>query len=254
MKFSGVLSALTLAGAVAAKPGTKYPTTIVAGIEVVDTQIVRDARELIEVFNDLQPYLYKHLHRTWLFAAAIFNANETLKNSIDLEFHAVGSLLHDLGWDMRPNSPYVTQLDRFEVDSGVAAVNWVKEYVKENKCFAKKWNNVARLEKLYDGIALQTEQSIRRFGIPWPPRPRIPEDDYQSIIAAYPNDYLFRGSNITFTYLAATKPTGTYNTFLQDFGVHYVPGYDPSGKTFFDLIQEGAEGETKLHPNATLTS
>ncbi len=96
MKFSGVLSALTLAGAAAA---AKYPTTTIAGVEVIDTPIVRQARKTIEVFNGLQPYLYKHLYRTWLFGVAAINANETLKNSIDIELHAVGSILHDLGWD-----------------------------------------------------------------------------------------------------------------------------------------------------------
>ncbi|GAW23119.1 hypothetical protein EKO27_g5178 [Xylaria grammica] len=266
MKFSGVLPVLALAGAAAAKPG-KYPTTTIAGVEVVDTPLVREARQLIEVFNELQPYLYKHLHRTWLFGAAAINANETLKATIDLEFHAVGSLLHDLGWDMRPNSPYVTQEDRFEVDSGVAAVNFVKDQIKNDKCSSKKWS-ASRLEKLYDGIALQTEQSIIKyknveaqwivnsvgFEFPGPRNPLIPEAAYNSVLAAYPNDYLFRGSNITFTYLAGAKPVGTYNTFLQDFGEAYVPGYDPSGYTFFDLIHEGIEQEVAKNPNATIYS
>ncbi|KAI0535486.1 hypothetical protein GGR58DRAFT_478941 [Xylaria digitata] len=267
MKFSGVLSVLALAGAAVAKPGTKYPTTTVAGVEVVDTQIVRDARKLIEVFNGLQPYLYKHLYRTWLFGAAALNANETLKNSVDLELHAVGTILHDLGWDMRPNSPFVTQADRFEVDSGVAAVKFVQEQAASNKCSAKKWNT-DRLEKLYDGISLQTEMSIIKyknlqsqwivysvgFEFPGPRNPLIPEKDYNNILAAYPNDYLFRGSNITFTYLAGHKPEGTYNTFLQDFGVAYVPGYDPTGHRLFDLLHEGLEAEAAKHPNATIYS
>ncbi|KAK5635847.1 hypothetical protein RRF57_011559 [Xylaria bambusicola] len=74
MKFSGVLLALTLAGAVAAKiNNSKYATTTVAGVKVVDTQVVRDARKAIEVFEELQPYLVKHLYRTWLFGAAATN-------------------------------------------------------------------------------------------------------------------------------------------------------------------------------------
>ncbi|RYC64528.1 hypothetical protein CHU98_g1670 [Xylaria longipes] len=261
MKFSSVLA---LAGAAVA---AKYPTTTVAGVEVVDTQLVRDARELIQVFEEKQPYLIKHLYRTWLFGAAAINANETLKNTLDLEFHAVGTLLHDLGWDMRENSPFVTQEERFETDSGVAAVNFVKEHVKSDKCASKKWN-AARLEKLYDGISLQTELSIIKFKniqsqwivnsvgleFPGPRNPLIPEKDYNNILAAYPNDYLFRGSNETFTWMAGHKPEGSYNTFIEDFGTAYVPGYNASGHRLFDILLGGLAAEVEKHPNATRSS
>ncbi|KAI8628008.1 hypothetical protein F5Y19DRAFT_150201 [Xylariaceae sp. FL1651] len=263
MKFSGLFSVLTLAGAAAASPHGKYPTTTIAGVEVIDTQLVRDARELVKGFNELQPYLYKHLMRTWLFGAAAFNANETLKSSIDLELHAVGTLLHDLGWDMRPNSTYVSQNQRFEVDSGISAVN----FVKAHPCSKREWDD-ARLERLYDGISLQTELSIITykniqslwivnsvgFEFPGPRNPLLPEKDYNNILAAFPNDYLFRGSNETFTWMAQHKPDGTYNTFIQDFGVAYVPGYNATGHRLFDILQEGLQAETAKHPNATINS
>lgn len=103
MKFSGVVSALALTGAAlgraTGKAGKQLPTTTIAGIEVVDTQIVRDAIKVVEEFIPLQPYLYAHVMRSWLFGAAAFNNNATLKAQIDLEAHALGTLLHDLGWD-----------------------------------------------------------------------------------------------------------------------------------------------------------
>lgn len=265
MKFSGLFSVLTLAGAAAASPTAKYPTTTIAGVEVIDTQLVRDARAVIEVFTDLQPYLVKHLYRTWLFGAAAINANETLKSSIDIELHAVGTLLHDLGWDMRPNSPWVTKEERFEVDSGVAAVGFIKNHT--HGCTAKQWD-AARLEKVYDGISLQTELSIVKFKniqsqwivtsvgfeFPGPRNPLIPEKDYNNILAAYPNDYLYRGSNETFTWFAANKPEGTYNTFIQDFGLEYVPGYNTTGHRLLDIIVGGVKAEVAKYPNATPSS
>lgn len=105
MKFSSIVSGLALAGAAAAAPkcpssATTYPTTTVAGVEVIDTPIVRAARKFVETYyKDYQPYLTDHLYRTWLFGAAAINGNATLKASLDLEVHAVGTLLHDLGWD-----------------------------------------------------------------------------------------------------------------------------------------------------------
>ncbi|KAI0970265.1 hypothetical protein F4678DRAFT_436269 [Xylaria arbuscula] len=272
MKFAGVLSTVALAGAAAAakynpKYPTNYPTTTIAGVEVIDTPIVREARKVIEVFNELQPYLYKHLYRTWLFGAAAINANATLKSELDVEFHAIGSLLHDLGWDLRDNSPYVSEDQRFEVDSGHAAVEIVKDFVKDDKCAAKAWDDI-RLERLYDGISLQAELSLItyknlqsfwivqsvEFEFPGPRNPLIPEADYNRILAAYPNHYFYRGSNETFTEIAARKPAGTYNTFLQPFGEHYVPGYNASGKILFDLIEEGVANEIASYPNASINN
>jgi hypothetical protein len=112
MKFSTIVSALTLAGLAIAAPGTagkKLPTTKIANIEVVDTPLVRDVIKEVKKFIPLQPYLYNHVMRSWLFGAAAFNNNQTLKKEIDLEAHAVGTLMHDMGWDsmsprLRPRS------------------------------------------------------------------------------------------------------------------------------------------------------
>lgn len=101
MKFSGLVSCLAVAGAATAAPSKQcsLPTTKIANIEVVNTPLVQDALTLIKQFIPLQPYLYNHLMRSWLFGAAALNNNATLKAMVDLEVHAVGTLLHDLGWD-----------------------------------------------------------------------------------------------------------------------------------------------------------
>jgi hypothetical protein len=108
MKLSSVVSRLVLVGAAVAAPrdqkkytrGGSWPTTTVAGVDVVDTPIVRAVRAFIEdYYKDYQPYLTNHLYRTWLLGAAAINNNATLKAELDLEVHAVGTMLHDLGWD-----------------------------------------------------------------------------------------------------------------------------------------------------------
>lgn len=46
--------------------------------------------------------------------------------------------------------------------------------------------------------------------------------------------------------MAATKPNGTYNTFVEPFGTAYVKGYNATGKHSFDRITAGftpEEGE-----------
>ncbi|KAI0441102.1 hypothetical protein F4803DRAFT_524591 [Xylaria telfairii] len=264
MKFSNLVSCLAVAGAATAGPcKTKkcsLPTTKIANIEVVNTPLVQDAVNLIKQFIPLQPYLYNHLMRSWLFGAAALNNNATLKAMVDLEVHAVGTLLHDLGWDMRPNSPWHTPNLPFEVDSALGAVNFVKEH-------NLGWSD-NRLERMHDGITLQgmtaylngknidtnwIVQSVI-FEFPGPRSPLIRNADYDTILAEFPNDTVFRGTNETFTWLALTKPEGTRGTFVDFWGVSYVPGYGPQSNIAFELITGGVANEIIQYPNSTFES
>ncbi|KAI8955481.1 hypothetical protein F4801DRAFT_529536 [Xylaria longipes] len=263
MKFSTIVSALALTGAAVAAPshkGKKLPTTKIANIEVVDTQLVRDAIAEVKKFIPLQPYLFNHVMRSWLFGAAAFNNNATLKAQIDLEAHAIGTLMHDLGWDMRPDSPWVTKEHRFEVDGGAGAL----KFIRDHPCAKKEWDELREMW-VYDAIALQaiadipdyksiqTQWMIKSVGFefPGPRSPLIKDADYDSILAEFPNDTLFRGTNVTFTWLAASKPDASYNNFIQDFGTAYVPGFNATGHRLFDVIQGGLQAEVAAYPNST---
>lgn len=64
---------LSLVAAAVAKPCTpNYPTTTIAGVEVVDTQLVRDALSLIKN-SGLKDYVVKHQIRSWLYGAQQLN-------------------------------------------------------------------------------------------------------------------------------------------------------------------------------------
>lgn len=242
MKFIATVSSLALAATASCTPKPVHkPTTNLYGVEVVDTQIVRDARAVIENFD---PFLRKHSLRTWLLGAAAINANATLKSTVDLELHAVTTILHDLGWDMTPNSPWVSADKRFEVDGGLGAVSFVKNHPD-----AKNWGPV-RLEKVYDGIALHGSPGLAvgknldvqwilnsiSFDNPGAHSPLIPDADYDSIVAGLPNDDIVAGTNETWIWLAATKPIATYNTIVEPFGTAFVPGYNAVGHRIFDVI------------------
>jgi hypothetical protein len=111
MKFSSISSVLALVVSVTAAPGksctighSRVPCTTIAGVKVIDTPLVRKARKLME--DNFEPFLIRHVYRTWLFGAATINNNATLQAKIDVEAHAVATLLHDLGWDTREQSPF----------------------------------------------------------------------------------------------------------------------------------------------------
>lgn len=136
-----------------------FPIKTIAGVSVIDTPIVRDAQAFARAHT--YPSLYNHVMRTWLLGALIIDANGTLRDHIDLEVHAVGALLHDVGLDPAHfDSPTVSPDRRFEVDGATAA----REFAREHHSSAG-WDK-ARLQLLWDSIALHSTFSIADYKEP----------------------------------------------------------------------------------------
>ncbi|KAI1133509.1 hypothetical protein F5Y10DRAFT_274 [Nemania abortiva] len=242
MKFAAVFS---FVAAVAASPCVpKYPTTTIAGIEVVDTQLVRDALSLIKN-SGLHDYVVKHQIRSWLYGAQQLNNNETLKSIVDAEAQAVTILLHDLGWDMSPDSPWTTKDNRFEVDSANGARNFVRSHPA-----GKKWSE-AKVQQMWDSISLQGAYGIASHKEPlvWGSIRGIAVD-YQGagafginqtivdqVTAAYPNYDLLTGTNETFKWFCEYKPETTYDTWVEGWGTYFVPGYNATGHRQVDQFR-----------------
>ncbi|KAI1168842.1 hypothetical protein F5B18DRAFT_596926 [Nemania serpens] len=236
-----VLSLITFASAAAAAAaGIPHRTTKIAGVEVIDTQIVRDAQALIKKFPD---YLYSHQMRSWLFGAAMINANATLKRTIDLEVHAIATMLHDLGWDQTPGSRWVSTDKRFEVDGAIGARTWLSEHP-----IGKHWD-ADRVRKVFQSISLHGSGSIvdyfeleevvivQSIGQDYHgPVNGVAQSTYDRIAKQFPQTELLSGTNLTFVWLAQTKPATTYDTWLQPWGDAFVSGYSAVGRRAFDSI------------------
>ncbi|KAF2971734.1 hypothetical protein GQX73_g1898 [Xylaria multiplex] len=241
--------------------------TRIAGVEVIDTQIVRDARAMIKEFPD---YLYSHQMRSWLFGAAMINANETLRRHVDLEVHAIATMLHDLGWDMTPGSRWVSSDKRFEVDGAIGARKWLSEHpigkflasqalyaseilnnqpeVGNSSLLVSQWAP-ERVRKVFQAIALHGSGSIVDFfeleeavivqsiGQDYHgPVNGVSQESYNAIAKAFPQDELLSGTNKTFTWLAQTKPATTWGKISRD---------------FFPLSALNWQGLTSIHPKDT---
>ncbi|KAI0470869.1 hypothetical protein GGR56DRAFT_117424 [Xylariaceae sp. FL0804] len=224
------------------KRQTNPPTTLIAGVEAVDTPLIRDARAVIR--DNFPDSVYFHQMRSWLFGVAWLNGNETLKGLIDPEVHAIGTMMHDLGWDMRPDSPWTTLERRFEVDGAIGAENFIRAHAS-----AAEWSD-SRVQLVWDAIALQGLQTISEYkqldvativgsiAFDYMPTrsPLVSEAAYNSILAEFPNDELVAATNTTFTWFCAHKANTTYDGWTQPFGVAYVPGYSPVGHRTFDQV------------------
>src|SRR5580658_9240405 len=109
---------------------------VLAGIDTVDTPLVRDAIELARECSE--PYLFNHVMRSWLFGILI--AAEA-KAAPDPELLALSAILHDLGLTERYSAN-----ERFEVDGANAARSFLKgRSVPANQ-----------LQLVWDAIALHT--------------------------------------------------------------------------------------------------
>ncbi|KAK5994842.1 hypothetical protein PT974_03228 [Cladobotryum mycophilum] len=217
------------------------PRRTIAGVEVVDTPIVRDAHDY--AVKHSSDFTYKHVMRSWLFGAIVIKHNETLRNTVDLEVHAVAALLHDLGWDQTPGSPFVSHDKRFEVDGAIAA----REFIRNNE-HGKKWDE-RRVQLVWDAIALHTQPSIYNYkelevvttgnGITSDfqgPILGITQKEYSAVLSEFPSNGMRDGLNNTILWFCQSKPSTTYDTWMQPWGDNYVSSYQSKGKRFFDVV------------------
>ncbi|KAI1773314.1 hypothetical protein F4818DRAFT_423877 [Hypoxylon cercidicola] len=226
-----------------------YPNVTIAGVTVIDTPTVRLAQEYTR--NHSTEAVFKHQMRAWLFGSLIIAANETLRNTVDIEVQAVSALLHDLGWDMTPNSTVTTVDHRFEVDGAIASRKFLEKYGDES------WD-ARRIQLVWDAIALHTTRGIAYFkeaevgltsmGIAVDydgPRAEVPDPIYSRITTEYDNSDLVAATNETFTFFCAFKPAQTYDNQLQPWGERYVPGYNTTGNLRIDNIFKYAISQGK---------
>ncbi|KAH8886595.1 hypothetical protein GQ53DRAFT_784867 [Thozetella sp. PMI_491] len=138
----------------------RKPTQVIGGVTVIDTPLVRAAQAFAQQVSDA--FLYNHIMRTWLFGALVMNHNTTLKQTVDLEVHAIGSMLHDLGLVL--NASWITKDRRFEVDSAAATTDFVEHQVSNNGEGAA-WD-AHRLQLLFDSVLLSSEYRFSLYKEP----------------------------------------------------------------------------------------
>jgi hypothetical protein len=149
--------------------------------------------------------------------------NTTLQRTVDLEVHAVGSMLHDLGLVL--NGSWISHDRRFEVDAAIATTDFVEGQVaKDGEGFAWDAN---RLQLLFDSVLLSSEPKFSLYkqptvatvvqgvlidleGAALYPSLGITASEYGNVEAAFPRLDFITAVNATLVQLCTTKANTTY--------------------------------------------
>jgi len=215
-------------------------TRVFAGVTIPDTPLITKALEYTKAHST--DFAFNHVQRSLLFGFVMAAKIPSLADR-DLEAHAIGALMHDLGWD--PTGELISKEKRFEVDGADAARNFLK---KE----APGWDK-HRLQLVWDAIALHTTGSIVfhkepevqavAYGI-WadfqgPDHIEgglLTWDEYNAVVAELPRLSLMKGMKGIMCQFCETKPATTIDNTVGEWGDKFVKGYDRNGKLASDLL------------------
>ncbi|GAY15740.1 HD domain-containing protein [Mycobacterium sp. shizuoka-1] len=208
---------------------TKMGDTI-AGIQLPDTELVRDVTEYIRDAED--DLLFHHSRRVFLFGAL-----QGLRQGLrpDLELLYVGAMFHDLGL----TEPYrSSSTQRFEVDGANAARDFL----------VRRGVDEADARKVWLGIALHTTPGVPEFLDPETAlvtagvqtdvvgvgRDDLDPDVVAAVIAAHPRSNFKRRILHAFVEGMKNRPETTYGTMNADLLRQFDPSYVP--EDFVDRI------------------
>jgi len=222
-------------------PSTK-PTRVLAGVQVIDTPIVTSAIDFAR--THLHDVAFNHVMRSWLWGVLIISKSPNLKDSTDLEIHALANILHDMGWSS--SAELISTDKRFEVDGA----NVARDFVKKSK-HSEEWDG-RRTQLVWDAIALHSSPSIAAykenevhattrgvfsdFSGPDHSQSLITWDEWNAVKAEFPRTNFKEGVGEAMCHLCKTKPETTYDNFVGEFGDGTVEGYTLKGHRTSDVL------------------
>jgi hypothetical protein len=187
--------------------GSCYPSELphryLVGVSVVDTPIVRDALSYAQGYEDNS--VFNHSMRSWIFGSIIVNKNPAYTKVIDKEVHALGTILHDIGFD--PKKKLDQNIDpNHPVIGGIAIRKFLANHTE-----GKLWTE-SRVQLLVDAVTLHLEDSDSTK----PLEIRAVRDGQQIDLSGKPSGYV---TSVEYTSVVVMYPLGDMKAHLtQDHG------------------------------------
>lgn len=186
--LSGTLLILNLVSAAVCLPA-ELPHRILVGVSVIDTPIVRDAISYAQGYEENS--VFNHSLRARVFGSMIINRDPAYINSVDKEVHALGSIIHDIGFD--PKEKHGAEVDPQHAALGGNAVRMFLANNKEGKLWKEP-----RVQNLVDAVTLHLENSDTTKALEIRavrdgqqidlngPSGYVTAAEHQAVVAAYP--------------------------------------------------------------------
>ena len=192
----------------------------IAGIDIPDTKIVREATDLVRIATD--DLLYHHSRRVFLFGSL---HGRRLGLRPDPELLYVGAMFHDLG--LTPL--YRREDQRFELDGADEARRFLQSHGVPEESVRKVWEAIAlhttpeipwRLEPEVALVTAGVETDVLGIGYHF-----LDLRDVQAVTGAHPRPGFKKAIVDAFAAGFKDRPDTTFGTVNGDVLEHRVPGY-----------------------------
>ena len=194
-------------------------TRSLAGITVPDTPIVE--RSIGYAREHSEPFLFNHVMRSWLFAAALAEVDGIPH---DAEVLAVATVLHDLGLAKAFEGPL-----RFEVEGANAARRLALQMELDDDRAQLVWDAVALNSTPSLALHKQPEVALCSAGtvVDWTGlgADKLTKEQMGAILDAFPRLEMKKRFTSAVCGIVQTRPATTYDNFARDFGERFVKGY-----------------------------
>ncbi|MEW2252956.1 HD domain-containing protein [Streptomyces sp. NPDC006975] len=195
-------------------------TVLPAGIPVPDTELAREATELVR--DSTSELIYHHSRRVYFFGS-LQGRNRDL--SFDPELLYIGAMFHDLGL----NEEFRGSGRRFEVDSADEARRFLRAHGVPEDGVRRVWTAIALHTTPGIPAFMEPEVALVTAGVEYDVLgigyADVPDVDRQEIVGLHPRPDFKRRILAAFTDGVSPRPETTFGNVKADVLAHCVPGF-----------------------------
>jgi hypothetical protein len=213
-------------------------TETIAGIQIPDTDLVRDATAVVRGATDdpiVGDTLFHHSRRVFLWGMLKSRARGI---EVDPELAYVGGMFHDLGLTQSFRKPS----QRFEVDGAEAAHGFLRDHGRSEQDARNVWLAIALHTTPEIPLLLAPEVGVVTLGVETDvlglDLDQISAADKQAVVAAHPRPDFKRQILHAFYQGMADRPDTTFGTMNDDVLAYFDHGFKRTN--FVDIIQRNA--------------
>jgi hypothetical protein len=209
---------------------------IIAGIEIPDTALVREATSVAREATD--DVVFDHSRRVFLWGSL-----KAKDRGLDLdpELAYVGAMFHDLGLTQR----YRTTNRRFELDGAEAARSFLRDQGRSAADAEKVWLAIALHTTPEVPKELAPEVAVVTLGVETDvlglELDRISQADRDAVLTVHPRPNFKNRILQAFNEGMKDRPDTTFGTMNDDVLAHFDPAFTRTN--FVEIIQMNAWSE-----------